>query len=83
MFAADARPLRRILILNEVGTSYPVINLVDQGIRAAFDGSPYRIEFYREYFDTILFPDPADQQRFREFYVRKYRDRRPDVIITV
>jgi PAS domain S-box-containing protein len=33
--------------------------------------------------DTILFPDPADQQRFRDFFVAKYRNRRPDVIITV
>src|SRR5262245_60496790 len=79
----DARPLRRILILNEVGPSYPAINLFDEGIRAALDHSPYRLEIYREYLESILFPDPADQQRFRDFYIRKYRDRRPDVIITV
>lgn len=80
---ADDRPVRRILILNEVGPSYPVINAVDEGIRAALKDSPFRIEVYREYLETILFPDPADQQRFREFYIRKYRDRTPDVIITV
>jgi PAS domain S-box-containing protein len=33
--------------------------------------------------DTILFPDPATQQEFRDFYLRKYRNRRPDVIVTV
>jgi hypothetical protein len=30
-----------------------------------------------------LFPDPADQQEFRDFYLHKYQKRKPDVIITV
>ena len=80
---AQERPVRRILILNEVGTSYPVTNLVDQGVRAALDNSPFRIEFYREYMDTVLFPDPNDQARFRDFYLRKYQHRKLDLIITV
>ncbi len=33
--------------------------------------------------ETALFPDDADQKLFRDFYIRKYRDHRPDVIITV
>ncbi len=33
--------------------------------------------------DNALFPDPAVQQEFRDFYIRKYRNRQPDVIITV
>lgn len=73
----------RILILYEVGTAYPDPNLVDQGIRAALDTSPFKLEVYREYMESILFPDPADQQRFQEFYIRKYQNRRPDVIITL
>jgi PAS domain S-box-containing protein len=71
------------LILNEAGTSYSLINLVDQAIRNALVTFPYRIEFYREYMDTALFPDSDDQQRFRDFYIRKYQYRKPDVIITV
>jgi PAS domain S-box-containing protein len=82
-FGQESKPVRRILILNEVGTSYPLINLVDEGIRAGLADAPYKIEFYREYMETVLFPDPADQQRFRDFYIRKYQDRKPDVIITV
>ena len=81
--ATEREPTRRVLILYEAGTAYPGVNLVDQGIRAALDTSPYRLEVYREYLDSILFPDPADQQRFREFYIRKYQNRRPDVIITM
>lgn len=74
---------RRILILYEAGTAYPGIRLVEQGLRDVLDSSPVKLEIYREYLETILFPDSADQNRFREFYLRKYRDRRPDVIITV
>src|SRR5438270_735413 len=76
--AAQVKLSRRVLILNEVGTSYPLINLVDEGIRTALAKSSYRIEFYREYMETVLFSDPADQQRLRDFYVRKYQNRRPD-----
>lgn len=81
--ATEPKPIRRVLILYEVGTSYPGINLADQGIHAAFDASPYKLEVYREYMDSVFFPDPADQQRFREFYIRKYQNRKPDVIITI
>jgi PAS domain S-box-containing protein len=45
--------------------------------------SPYQIELYREYLDTALFPDPATQREFRKWYTRKYRDRKPDIIIAV
>lgn len=79
----QAKPVRRVLIINEVGTSYPIINLIDDGLRTALKNAPYRIEFYREYMETVLFPDPADQQMVRDFYVRRYQRRRPDVIITV
>jgi PAS domain S-box-containing protein len=83
MVGAAQPRLPRLLILYEVGTTYPGINLIDQGIRDVLDLSPDKFETYREYMDTILFADPADQQRFRNFYIRKYQDRKPDVIITV
>jgi hypothetical protein len=66
-----------------VGTSYPAITIINDGIQAALNGSPYHLEFYAEYMDTGLFPDLADQQEFRDFYLRKYQRRKPDVIITV
>ena len=81
--ATDVQPIRRVLIINEVSTGWPGIPQIDQGIRSAFDTLPYKVEVYREYMDTIYFPDPADQQRFREFYTRKYQNRKLDVIITV
>jgi len=76
-------PTRRILILNEVGTQHPAIRIVDQYIDAALQNSPYRIEWYKEYLDTIWFPEMGNQQRFRQFIIDKYRNLPPDVIITV
>ena len=80
---AQDNPIRRILILNEVNPSYPAITMISEAIQTALYNSPYHLEFYLEYFDTTLFPDPAVQQEFRDFYIRKYQNRKPDVIITV
>jgi PAS domain S-box-containing protein len=81
--AAPTKEVRRVLILNEANPSYPAIPLITQGIQTAFSNSHYRIEFYSEYLDALLFPDPAVQREFRDSYIRKYRNRQPDVIITV
>jgi PAS domain S-box-containing protein len=56
---------------------------LDQGIIASLDKSPYQIELYSESLEMTLFPDEAHQQQFREWYTRKYHDRKPDVIIAV
>jgi PAS domain S-box-containing protein len=80
---APPKPVRRILILNEANPSYPAIPIINQGVQTALANSPYRLEFYSEYLDIGLFPAPAVQQEFRDFYVRKYKDRQPDVIIAV
>jgi PAS domain S-box-containing protein len=80
---AQVQPIRRILILNEVGTSYPGISVINQGIQTALLNSPFHLEFYSEYMDTDLFPDPAVQQELRDFYIRKYRNHHLDVIIAV
>ncbi|PYY18834.1 MAG: hypothetical protein DMG60_06700 [Acidobacteria bacterium] len=80
---AQTKPIRRILILNEAGISHPGINIIDKGIRTGLQSAPYHLELYTEYLDTILFPDAADQQRIRGFLIGKYKNRQPDVIITV
>jgi signal transduction histidine kinase len=81
--AEPPKEVRRILILNEVGTSYPGIVFINEAIGESLQGSKYQIEIYREYMETTLFPDEADQKQFRDFYIRKYQDRKPDLIITV
>ena len=80
---AQAVPVKRILIVNEAGISYPAIDIINQGIRKELQDSRYKIEFYSEYLETILFPDPATQQEFRTFILHKYQNRKPDVIISV
>jgi PAS domain S-box-containing protein len=50
---------------------------------AALQESPYQIELYSEDLEATLFPDEAVQRQFREWYIRKYRDRKPDLIIAV
>src|ERR1700759_3297445 len=81
--AESPKEIRRVLILNEAGISYPAMAIINEGIQAALNDSPYRLEFYSEYLDTLLFPDPAEQQEFRDFYLHKYQNHKPDVIITV
>jgi signal transduction histidine kinase/ABC-type uncharacterized transport system substrate-binding protein len=78
----QVKEVRRVLIFYELGLSSPGVELVDQGIRNALASSPYQIELYREYLETTLFPDPNTQQEFRQWYIHKYRDVKPDLIIS-
>ncbi|HET6931264.1 MAG TPA: PAS domain-containing protein [Candidatus Acidoferrum sp.] len=80
---AQPKPVRRVLIFYEMGLSSPTVGLVDQELRDASAKAPYQIEPYHEYLETILFPDPVVQQEFLGWYIRKYRDRRPDLIIAL
>ena len=80
--AVDVKEVRRVLIFNDLGSiSSPGFAFIDQAIFAGLEKSPYQIEFYSENLETTLFSDQDSQRRFREWYVRKYRDRKPDVII--
>jgi len=78
---APVKEVRRVLVLYELGLATPAVSAVDQQIRAGLDKSPFQIELYREYLETALFPDEASQQKFREWYIEKYRNRKPDLII--
>lgn len=80
---AQVKPVKRVLIFYELGLSSPTVGLVDQELRDALADTPYEIELYHEYFETILFPDPLKQQEFRDWYIRKYRDRKPDMVIAL
>ncbi len=59
------------------------MSILDQEIAAGLATSPYQIEFYSENLEATLFPDNASQHRIRDWYIRKYADRKPDLIITV
>ncbi len=81
--AEPAKEVRRILILYEAGIQWPAIALINEAIGESVQGSKYRIEIYREYMESLLFPDEADQKELRDFYLRRYQNHRPDLIITV
>ena len=82
--ATKAKELRRVLLLNVFNhLSSPGVAALDDAIMAALERSPFQIELYTEDLELTLFPDEAHQKQFREWYVRKYRDRKPDVIIAV
>ena len=80
---AEVKPIRRVLIVYELGLSSPSIAVLDQQIRAVLEDSSFQIELYREYLETTLFPDPKAQKEIREGYLHKYRDRTPDVVIAL
>jgi signal transduction histidine kinase/ABC-type uncharacterized transport system substrate-binding protein len=82
--AQPTKMVRRVLIFNDFGSiSSPGIVSLDHAVAAGLTSSPFQIELYSENLEATLFPDEASQHRFREWYGRKYADRKPDVIITV
>ena len=82
--AQPTKAVRRVLIFNDFGSiSSPGIALLDRAIAIGLESSPYHIELYNENLEATLFPDEASQHRFRAWFIRKYSDRKPDVIITV
>jgi PAS domain S-box-containing protein len=79
--SAPAKETRRVLVFYEAGFSFPDIAIVDQEIRKSLDESPYQVELYTENMDEIFFAGESSQQEFRQWYIHKYRDRKPDLII--
>ena len=82
-FATPVKEIRRVLLLYAMGPSSPTIAAIDRQIRDVLEESPYQIEFYTEYMDTNLFPDEHSQEGFRKWYIHKYRDRKPDLVVAV
>jgi len=80
--AQTSRETRRVLILNDLGIiSSPGFAEIDQALVAGLQKSPYHIELYQESLEVTLFPDEGFRRRFREEFVRRYSERKPDVII--
>jgi PAS domain S-box-containing protein len=82
VLATQAKQTRRVLMLSELGSSSPTVALIEQELNTTLaDKFPYQIEFYSEYLETTLFGDEASQNKLRNWYIRKYRTREPDLII--
>src|SRR6201993_4313354 len=78
--SSQTKQLKRVLVFYELGLSSPAVAVVDQELREGLSKTPYQVEVYREFFETALFPDPSMQQEFRDSFIRKYRDRKPNLI---
>src|SRR5262245_62448586 len=80
---AQVKEVRRVLIVNELGLGSPGVAAINQELVSSLEKSPYQIEFYSESLDTPLFPEETSQRQFREWFLQKYRERKPDVIVAL
>ena len=79
---AGAEDNRHVLVFYEQGRSSAAVTLLDHEIREVLEEqTTYHIDLYVEYMETNLFIDPVSQQKIREWYLQKYRNYQPDVII--
>jgi len=79
---AQLRQTRRVLILNDlVIVASPGFAEVDQAVLSGLQKSPYQIELYHESLQLISFPSEVSRRRFREEFLLKYSERKPDLIV--
>jgi PAS domain S-box-containing protein len=79
---AQLKQTRRVLIINDLGiVSSPGFAEIDQAIFSGLQNSPYQIELYQESLQLTFFPDEASRRSFRGSLIRKYSERKPDLII--
>ena len=79
---AQVKGTRRVLLLTDLGTpASPGFTEIETAIFTGVQKSPYKIEFYAESMEATLFADEGSQRIIREDFMRKYSDRRPDVIV--
>src|SRR5271157_2400859 len=79
---ALSAPKKTVLVLYSDERLLPANIIMDEAIRAAFAvGTNNRVEFYSEFLDVSRFP--GEEQRQRDFFRDKYRERPPDLVIAV
>jgi hypothetical protein len=78
---ARVKKVRRVLFLYSEGPFNPCTARLVPEIRAVLEQSPYQVEIYREYLETRPFSDAAFPRKICEWYIRKYRDEQPGLII--
>src|SRR4029077_15388218 len=81
---AEVNDVRRVLVFNDFDPiASPGVAMLDQAIFTAVSQLRYQIEWYDESLGANLFTDEASQRQIREWYVRKYQDPKPNLIIAV
>ncbi len=80
----NAAKTQRVLVLFSDERLLPANVIVDEAMHATFAASgSERYELHSEFLDVARFPGEAQQQRQRDFFREKYRERPPDVVIAV
>lgn len=74
----------RVLILDSTDSSEPVAQSFAQAVRDALTAQAARpVDFYTEFQDSLRFQQSDYEAEFVAFLARKYRQRPPNIIITV
>jgi len=82
--AAQAPPKKNVLILNEVGLSHSLTDLMTQGIVGGVQSTAGRnVEFFSESLDLISFPDGPSPPEMRDWLNRKYGDHQLEVVVAI
>jgi PAS domain S-box-containing protein len=80
---AQLRQTRKVLILNDLSTiASPGFAEIDQAVLSGLQNSSYQIELFNESLQLISFPSEVSRRRFREEFLLKYLERKPDLIVT-
>ncbi len=82
--AAEAAPVKRILILASDPHSSPGFTLIDVGIRRAVTAAfPNNVQIVDEHLDLVYTPTADVEGPFVDFLKAKYAARQPDIVLAV
>ena len=75
---------KRVLLLFDEDRALPGLAILDQSLRSRFRESfGSSVEFFAESMNVSQFNDERNEEVLREYYVNRYRDRKPDLIMAV
>jgi signal transduction histidine kinase/ABC-type uncharacterized transport system substrate-binding protein len=78
------KPTKRVLVFNEYGLSSPGVALILSEIHSSlYQQSDYKVDLFDESLETSLFPEESSQQEIRAWYIHKYRDKKPDIMVAL
>lgn len=81
---AHTPPKKNVLILNQVGLSHVLTNMIAQELIAGIPNTPGRyVEFYSESFDMLSFPKTLTPSELQETLVKQYGKQKFDAVVAV
>ena len=75
---------KRVLLLYDEDTRLPGLSILDRTLRSHFSAAlGSNIEFFTESMNVSQFNGEHDEEVLSEYYSKKYRDKKPDLIMAV